>query len=339
MMKVEAAPLVVESTPKSDTQSSQFHFSRRAALVACIGAAMVLGAVVFVYNDVGASPTTYDGSPRRSSSTCTSESLAIKSYSSGYYLKSGTISGSSAEYANPSSYTSSYDIPTWDIVGVNSANTSYYIKTSSGMYLTLSCTSTSSFSSIFGCLSVQSTASPGTSAQWYITEATAESDCTKRYYVAPVNYDTYYLKGGTWYVALSYVASGTEGSMYTMFTIQTTGGTGPCVTSTQDTCVAEAYCKTGLSVLYSNTSLGNESTSANEDLETAAQTTCNDHCLNCDSWDTNCKACGGTIDTGSHTTGSNGGVYRQCNCDSAFKTASISLVAMLVVLANFMGQL
>jgi hypothetical protein len=65
--------------------------------------------------------------------------------------------------------------------------------------------------------------------------------------------------------------------------------------------------------------------------------TCNTHCLNCASSSATCKSCGGTIDS-TVTYQRQGHSYRQCDCNSGYKVAGTSLVALLVMFVNLRMQ-
>merc|ERR1712072_582981 len=103
-------------------------------------------------------------------------------------------------------------------------------------------------------------------------------------------------------------------------------------------CKAKKWCRTGMLVDWHEPVTTVNST--NQKIENKALLTCTNHCLaKCPSWDKTCKACGGTIDKTVlySQKNTNTGVkdyFRQCNCDSAFKAAGMSAMAVLFVLFN-----
>jgi len=286
----------------------------RSVILSCLATVLVLATVAVFLHAHGAPTSTQDQEPtdgelRRS---CRTSGFYIKSYYSGYYLSHGTTSGSTLSYTSPTSSS----IPTWTTTEVS--NETFYIKTTSGMYLTLAASSTSSFSSS-SALKVQSTGSPSDSMKWRLTLASGSSStsCNPKFNIAPASYSNYYIQGGTFYPALISASTSSE----LKFTIETSDGYHPCGTSATQACVTK-YCKTGVTVPWSNTSAA---------VQNDAQTMCNSHCLTCSSWDYNCKSCGGTIDTYNDMTIVNGQQFRQCDCNSALQTAGLSFVSILMI--------
>jgi len=305
---------VCESSQQTNSRPS------RMALVAGVAALLVIGvvagAMAFAYDASTLSEAADLGGTRRS---CASTGLFIKAKSSGYYLEPGTNSGQSLSFKSPSDITSYGQIPKWSIEQTGSY---FYIKTTSGMYLTLSTSNTASFTA-YNALISMSTGSPGDMQKWKIS--VTSSSCGGMYTIRPKSYNSWYMQGGVWYPALTQT-SGSDVKFY----IEDSNGNNPCGTSASS-CTSK-MCQTGISVTWTNSTLTPNSNELNN-IQTQALTACNNHCLTCKAWDYNCKSCGGTINEYGDMAYQNNTYTRQCDCNSAFKAASMSVASMLTVFA------
>jgi len=315
------------------TSPSPKTLSVRFLVVASIAVVAVVGLAFFAFNAPADSTTEvpYGSSNRRTA--CSSSDLLIKSASSGYYLAAGTINGNGLTFTDTYK-NSATSLIQWNLITASSlsGNTSYsgyyYIKAQANqLYLSASSGSDSGL--------VMKSGTPGASESWKLTLKTSGSGCgTAEYYIQPKSYSTKYLEGGVYYPGL---ATSEAAKSARKFYVQTTGGVTPCGVAAP-TCV-DKICKTGISVPWH---ASNCTTSSCQSTETSSMNTCNTHCMTCQSWDSQCKPCGGTIDstnTFPQTNGTTGGdttYWRQCDCNSGFKTAGISLAAMFVVAFTLM---
>jgi hypothetical protein len=105
----------------------------------------------------------------------------------------------------------------------------------------------------------------------------------------------------------------------------------------------DKQCKTGLLVPWHK--FGIPETNATKQTEAEAADTCNKHCKTCNGNDKNCKACSGTLDKYKDFTDTKQGkssqttsYFRQCDCNSAYKAVTLSLMPVLFLLLNFKLQ-
>jgi len=224
----------------------------------------------------------------------------------------------------------SSDQPKWTFKLVSGSDTFTIKSEATGNYLYAQSTGKTS-------LQMTSTASPTTRGQWKLTE----QGCS-----AGGNY--YYFKnvGRSMYMQSGFSYPGLTSSATSKFYVTSTGGSPLCNVAKSN---CDKQCKQGTLVSWYNDECKSDSctkTNAQTNTENAALKTCNARCKTCGVWDTNCKSCGGTIDkTGlpkkANGSGSGSGgyrYYRQCDCNSAFKTGGLSILAILMVFFNFKFQ-
>ena len=178
--------------------------------------------------------------------------------------------------------------------------------------------------------------------KWILTDAsdsyTVRGSCIPhRYYIQSAAFPDFYLQGGISSPRLAPQVHYTYTSQLdSEFIIESTvNGYGPCGLISGDCSSASSsheQCRTGIAVVWTNSTLTPDATQRTN-IQSAAQSQCHDHCLNCRSWETNCKSCGGTIDKwmGMESSQSTAHYYRRCDCNSANKIAQTSFWSVIAL--------
>lgn len=167
------------------------------------------------------------------------------------------------------------------------------------------------------------------SLQWQLWPGSCDKAGTNTFYLKNMKTQTY-LRDGIFFPDMT-TSKGTATEFYIF---NHDNGKKPCGIQLAY-CKEQKYCRTGMLVSWH---ASNATQSIKTATENKALLSCNTHCKACPSWDSTCKKCGGTIDRGKdYTAKTNAGVkkyYKQCNCDSAFKVAGMSVMAFLFVMFN-----